>query len=106
LTEYERARAEVTDYLKRPVCTDWYGYWQGQWQWTAPPISKSEYDQATARLADVDQRITSLHAELAATQDANGNFKLDAFALKLNQISDGLPVYDHGAVYTATQAQP
>jgi hypothetical protein len=106
LTETERVRAEVTEFLKRPVCTDWYGYWQGQFQWTAPPISVSEYNQGTARLAELDQKITSLHAQLAAMQDANGNFRLDAFALKLNQAFDGLPVYDHGAVYTATQAQP
>lgn len=101
LSEYQSARTEVTEFLKRPVSSDWYSYWLAQSQWTAAPISVAEYNQATARLAQIDHKITSLHEELAPMQDANGNFKVDAFALNLQQIYNALPVYDHGAVYNA-----
>lgn len=99
LSEYLRAREEVRQYLKRPLCTDWYSYWLGQSQWRTTPISLTEHKQATDVLAELDRNIAALQSELAATEDANGNFKLDAFALKLPEISQGMPVYEHGAIY-------
>jgi hypothetical protein len=97
LPEQQRTRAATIEFLKRPVITDWYGYWSGQW--TAPPISVTEYQQATALLSETDNNINWMREELASMQDKDGHFKLDAFALKLNETYEGLPAFDHGSPY-------
>jgi hypothetical protein len=95
LPNYERAQAETRELASRPVCTDWYSYWLTQWQ--APPVTVAEHRQATARLGELNRNINAIHDELASMEDEHGNFRLDAFALKVNETYQGMPVFDHGA---------
>ncbi len=95
LPELERAEVATQQYLNRPVCTDWYAYYANEWQ--APPISMTEYREAGAILGEVGRSVNAVRAELGSMQDAQGNFRVDAFALKLNESFEGLPVFDHGA---------
>jgi hypothetical protein len=95
LTENERGSAAAREYLSRPVCTDWYAVYLTQGQ--APPISLTEYREASALLGEFGRNINAIQAELASMQDANGNFKLDAFAPRINETFEGLPVFDHGS---------
>ncbi len=94
LTQCELAREATAQVLQRPVCTDWYSLWATSW--TAPPISLMEYRDASARMAQLANALNEIRAELAPMQDRNGDFKLDAFALSLQQSYEGLPVFDYG----------
>jgi hypothetical protein len=94
LPEYERARTVTLDFLKRPTITDWYSYWLAQP--SRPPITLTDYHDASALLAELDHRITAIHQELAPLEDKQGDFKLDAFALRVHETYDGLAVFDHG----------
>jgi hypothetical protein len=51
---------------------------------------------ALTRLQELGRTIPSLSRELGELQDEHGNFRLDAFALRLNEQYRGLPVFDHG----------
>jgi len=94
LPEYEHARAATLEFLKRPTLTDWYSFWSTQP--SLPPISLAEYRNASALLSGLDRNMNALHNQLASMQDEQGNFKLDAFALRLNETYEGIPVFDHG----------
>jgi hypothetical protein len=98
LSQCERSRDAAMEFLRRPIATDAYSYLGTPWP--SPPISLAQYKEAGARLAELVRTINALHAELAPMQDKNGNFKLDAFALKLNESFEGLPVFDHGLLLT------
>jgi len=95
LAENERGSEAAREYLSRPVVTDWYGTYVAQWQ--APPISLKEYREASSLLGEFGRNINAIQAELASMQDAQGNFKLDAFALRVNETFEGVPVFDHGS---------
>lgn len=95
LAQYTRAAESTQQYLQRPVCTDWYSYYLTQWP--SPPISLADYRQASSTMTDLYNKLQAVRDELATMQDADGQFQLDAFALRLNEIYDGLPVYDHGS---------
>jgi hypothetical protein len=98
LAQCERSRDASMEYLRRPIATDAYSYLGTSWP--SPPISLAQYKEASARLAELVRTINALHAELAPLQDKNGNFKVDAFALKVNESVEGLPVFDHGLLLT------
>lgn len=91
----ERDRFYLKEYLKRPLRTTWGEYW-GYYDSPVPRITYSEQQAATDRLEDLEQTISRLRQEIARTQDGRGNFRLDAFVLRLNERYDGLPVFDHG----------
>lgn len=95
LPEYERARAATAEFLKRPVCTDWYSYWLSPW--TLPPISLSEYKSALSSLEQLGQAIQAIRQELRPMIGSEGEFNLDAFALKVNATHESLPVFDYGS---------
>lgn len=102
LSQLEIESEATTRFASRPVCTDWYSYWVTPWP--SPPITLIEHRQATTRLAELRKQIHMVEDELGAMTDNNGRFRLDAFALRLKENVDGLPVFDHGA--TATFSQP
>ncbi len=105
LPEYERALATAQDFVSRPICTDWYESLFATWQ--APPISASEHREASAILGDLKKTVSRMREEMHAMQDEQGNFKVDAFALRVNEWQQGLPVFDHGSIeqfrYSGTQ---
>ena len=84
----------TTEILRRPVYTDWYSYYLTQW--AEPALSLAEYRDAEATFSVVQRRMAAISAELAPMQDASGEFKVDAFALKCDESFEGLPVYDYG----------
>jgi hypothetical protein len=100
LSECQRLHDAEMEILRRPVCTDWYSY--SLTDWSAPPISLTEYRSATARCAELGHAIYTINVEMGTMRDKKGNFKLDAFALRLNESFEGLPVFDHG--YPQTQS--
>ena len=95
MQQYERTREELIRFLQRPVFTDWYA--QSMWRGPVPSISSTEYQQAKARLSEVDRNISLVTRELAPLQDKQGNFQVDAFALGMNETVEGLPVFDYGS---------
>jgi hypothetical protein len=47
-------------------------------------------------LQDLDTRIADIRQQIATMLDKRGNFRVDAFALDMNQIYQGSPVFDFG----------
>jgi hypothetical protein len=90
----QRERASLNVYLKRPVRNAYDEYWG--YHDPLPPITISEQQAALTRLDGLDQTIASLRQQIAGKQDERGNFRFDGFALRLNERSEGLPVFDHG----------
>ena len=94
LPELDKDRVATQELVQLPV----HSYWDRAWavQRPSPVLSVAEHKEAAERLRLLDQEIQSLREELAPMQDAEGNFRLDAFALRLNERYQGLPVFDHG----------
>lgn len=95
LAELKKTSAVAAELAGRAVYTDWYSY--NFTQWAGPAQSLAEYRQAQAALSFLCRRIAAIRDELAPMQDASGQFKLDAFALKCDESFEGLPVYDYGS---------
>jgi hypothetical protein len=94
LPELDKDRVATQEFVQRPV----HSYWDRAWAVPRPTpvMSVAEHKAAAERLRLLDQEIQGLREELAPMQDAEGNFRLDAFALRLNERYQGLPVFDHG----------
>jgi hypothetical protein len=58
----------------------------------------AEVKDAKAQLADVNQRVKVVERELAQLPSQNGRYLVDCLALQTDTVSDGLPVYDRGAI--------
>lgn len=95
LNDYIKATAVLRELVRGPVYTDWYSYYLTQW--TGPAVSLTEYRDAEAALSFIHRRMATITDELASMQNAPGQFKLDAFALKCDELFEGLPVYDYGS---------
>ena len=92
LRAYEQERIYLNDYLNRPVRSPY----DSQVDSAIPSISWSDQLIAITRLQQLERTIPALHQEFSRLQDDRGNFKLDAFALRINETYKGLPVFDHG----------
>jgi hypothetical protein len=95
LTELEAARTETLKIVARPVYTAWW-YWPWSNRGHGQPISSAEHDQASRQLEELDLRIGSTRNELGPLQDEQGQFRVDAFALRSNESFQGMPVFDYG----------
>jgi hypothetical protein len=95
LAEYKKASTVTTELVSRPIYTDWYTYYVTRW--VGRGQSFAEYRDAEATLSVINRRIAAITEELAPMQDASGEFKIDAFALKCDESFEGLPVYDYGS---------
>ena len=89
LSAYRQQRADLDAYLDRPVHTP-----DNNWGYTS--ISYEDQLAAVTRLQEVARSIAWTRHELVYLQDDHGNFRLDAFALRLNEQYEGFPVFDHG----------
>ena len=94
LSQLERLRATVLEMLRRPVTTGWI--WPGAGPGGATYVSAAEHRQYELRLHSIDTEISLAKEELATMQDEQGEFRLDAFALRLPETFEGLPVFDFG----------
>jgi hypothetical protein len=94
LPELDQSRVATQELVQRPVNS----YWDRAWAVPrpSPVMSVAEHKEAAERLRLLDQEIQGLREELAPMQDEQGNFKLDAFALRLSETYQGLPMFDHG----------
>jgi hypothetical protein len=92
LSIYEQERDYLNDYLERAVRMPYDSTSDSAF----PSVSWSDQMAAVTRLLDLDRTIPALRQELGRLQDERGNFKLDTFALRLNERYQGLPVFDHG----------
>jgi hypothetical protein len=100
--ECKQARDAARAFLQRPIFTDYYSLALSQSKMA--PISVTEYRQASAHLGELTHTLNSLNGELAPLQDGHGNFKVDVFALKTEEILEGLPVFDHGSTRAFQEA--
>jgi hypothetical protein len=94
LPELDKARVATQELVQRPV----HSYWDRAWAVPrpSPVLSVAEHKEAAERLRLLDQEIQGLREELAPMQDEEGDFRLDAFALRLSERYQGLLVFDHG----------
>ena len=70
------------DYLGRPV--------------RAPSEDFERIEEAKSHLQEIDQQIAAVRQEMGGMLDRDGYFKVDAFALQLNDLYEGSPVLDCG----------
>jgi hypothetical protein len=91
---YERQRADLNEYLQRPLRTPYYETYA--FDSPLPPINWRDQQAALARLDEIERTIAAIHQEIGNFEDEHGNFRLDGFALRLHERYDGLPVFDHG----------
>ncbi len=61
-----------------------------------PSQNYDRIEQAQTNLQDLDTRIADIRQQMAEMLDKRGNFKVDAFALDMNQVYQGSPVFDFG----------
>jgi hypothetical protein len=62
----------------------------------SPTQDYDRIEQAQTNLQDLDTRIAEIRQQMADMLDKRGNFKVDAFALDMNQVYQGSPVFDFG----------
>jgi hypothetical protein len=62
----------------------------------SPTENYDRIEQAQTNLQDLDTRIADIRQQMAEMLDKRGNFKVDAFALDMNQVYQGSPVFDFG----------
>jgi hypothetical protein len=94
LPAYERQRADLNEYLQRPLRTPYYETFVFDSQ--LPPIGWKDQQAALARLDEVERTIAAIHQEIGNCEDEHGNFRFDGFALRVHEKYEGLPVFDHG----------
>ena len=89
LRAQKQQRANLDAYLDRPVHTP-----DNNWGYNS--ISWDDQLAAVTRLQELARSIAWTRHQLVYLQDEHGNFRVDAFALRLNERYEGLPVFDHG----------
>jgi hypothetical protein len=94
LPSYEKQRAELNEYLQRPLRTPYYETFV--FDSPLPPISWKDQQAALARLEEIERTMLAIHEEIGSLEDEHGNFRFDGFALRLHERYEGLPVFDHG----------
>jgi hypothetical protein len=62
----------------------------------SPTENYDRIEQAQTNLQDLDTRIADIRQQMATMLDKRGNFRIDAFALDMNQVYQGSPVFDFG----------
>jgi hypothetical protein len=72
------------------------------WEWDYYGMTRSptkdfdRIDQAKGHLRELDHRIHLAKDELSYLVDEHGNLKIDAFALRTNEINQGMHVFNFG----------
>jgi hypothetical protein len=95
LPELEQQRATELAVAKQPMYEgrEWNAYGELV---RSPTENYDRIEQAQTNLQDLDTRIAEIRQEMAGMLDKRGNFRVDAFALDMNQIYQGSPVFDFG----------
>jgi len=95
LPQLEQARASELAVTKLPAYKGWDWDVNGGIVWL-PSDDFDRIEQAHRNLDELDGRIHDIRQEMAGMLDKRGNFRVDAFALQLNQNYQGSPVFDFG----------
>jgi hypothetical protein len=91
LPKLEQARATTLPNTKLPTDRGW------DWVvWGAPAEDVDRVEHARNELNQIDTQIQTTREEMAEMLTKRGYFKVDAFALQLNQVYQGSPVFDFG----------
>lgn len=94
LPSYERQRADLNEYLQRPLRTPYYETFV--FDSPLPPIGWKDQQAALARLDEIERTIAAIHQEIGSLEDEHGHFRIDGFALRVHEKYEGLAVFDHG----------
>src|SRR5206468_2204759 len=95
LPKLQQERASTLAVAQLPAYKGWD--WDVNGATTRVPTDDFDrVEQAQSNLRELDQRIHTVRAEMAGMLDTRGYFKVDAFALQLNQVYDRSPVFDFG----------
>jgi hypothetical protein len=95
LPNLEQERASALEVTKLPA----YKGWDWDVNGGMVRLPSEDYDRvekAQVNLEEVDGRIQAVRQEMAGMLDGRGNFKVDAFALQLNESYQGSQVFDFG----------
>jgi hypothetical protein len=95
LPKLEETRATVLPVSNLPA----YGGWDWDVYGGTTRVPNEDFDrveQAKIELQQVDGQIHSARQEMAGMLSKHGYFKVDAFALQMNQVYEGSPVFDFG----------
>lgn len=95
LPELEQQRASELGVAKQPMYDgrEWNAYGELV---RSPTQNYDRIEQAQTNLQDLDTRIADIRQQMATMLDKRGNFRVDAFALDMNQNYQGSPVFDFG----------
>jgi hypothetical protein len=95
LPNLEQQRASELAVAKQPMYEgrEWNAYGELV---RSPTENYDRVEQAQFNLQDLDTRIADIRQQIATMLDKRGNFRVDAFALDMNQIYQGSPVFDFG----------
>jgi len=94
LPKLEQARASAAQIANLPAYSGWHWNYYGLAR--TPSADYDRIEQAKAHVQELDHRIGLAHEELAVLADKHANFRIDAFALRVNEIYQGRPGYDFG----------
>jgi hypothetical protein len=91
LPTLEQARADTLPNTKLPAERSW------EWMaWGVPAEDVNRVEQAAKDLNQIDQKIAASRQEMEGMLTKRGYFKVDCFALQMNQVYGGNPVFDFG----------
>ncbi|PWU13628.1 MAG: hypothetical protein C5B50_19060 [Verrucomicrobia bacterium] len=94
IAKMEQERAVAEQIARLPAYDGWH--WEYYALVQTPTVDFHRIEQARETVADLDARIHAAREELDHMSHSQGRFKVDLFALQLNQLDNGRPVFDFG----------
>jgi hypothetical protein len=91
----EQRRASVLHVAGLPAFSGWTYDGAGDLV-QVPSENFDKVEEANAELTDLDYDIAVAHGEMGAMVNKDGWFRVDVFALRLDKLYQGMPVYDFG----------
>ena len=103
LPELEREKSDKLELASQPTHKTWsmglYSNSSGTAEnpaYTLPVQNLDEINEAKAQVQEIDAHIAGVRQEMGSMLTKRGYFKIDGFALKLNEVYQGSPVFDFG----------
>jgi hypothetical protein len=95
LAKLEQERSSTLAITRLPAYNGWMYDYLGR-PIRAPSEDFERIEEAKSHLQEIDQQIASVRQEMGGMLNGDGYFKVDAFALQLNEQYQGSPVFDCG----------
>jgi hypothetical protein len=103
LPELEREKSDKLELASQPTQKTWsmglYSNSSGTAEnpaYTLPVENADEINEAKGQVQEIDAHIAGVRQEMGSMLTKRGYFKIDGFALKLNEVYQGSPVFDFG----------